>query len=129
MKKITKFEDIESWQSARRLTHEIYSVTSCGGFVRDFGLKDQIRRASVSILSNIAEGFERGNDKEFAYFLALAKGSSGEVRAQLYVALDQGYLPLDTFNRLSSSVTQIGELLAGFIRYLNRSTLRGNRYR
>ena len=129
MKKIKKFEDIESWKLARKLTCEIYKATSTGIFVRDFGLKDQIRRASVSILSNIAEGFERGNDKEFAHFLAIAKGSSGEVRAQLYVALDQGYLPPDTFNRLSESVIEIGELLSGFIRYLNQSTLRGNRYR
>ena len=129
MEKIKKFEDIESWKSARRLTSEIYMVTSTGSFVRDFGLKDQIRRASVSILSNIAEGFERGNDKEFAYFLSLAKGSSGEVRAQLYVALDQGYLAPETFDRLFKCVKEIGELLAGFIRYLNQSTLRGNRYR
>jgi four helix bundle protein len=129
MKKIKKFEDIESWKLARKLTCEIYKATSAGLFVRDFGLKDQMRRASVSILSNIAEGFERGNDKEFAYLLALAKGSSGEVRAQLYVALDQGYFALDTFNRLSDAVIEIGEVLAGFIRYLNQSTLRGNRYR
>ena len=129
MEKIKKFEDIESWKSARKLTSEIYTVTSTGSFVRDFALKDQIRRASVSILSNIAEGFERGNDKEFAYFLSLAKGSSGEVRAQLYVALDQGYLATETFERLSQCAKKIGELLAGFIRYLNQSTLRGNRYR
>ena len=129
MEKIKKFEDIESWKSARKLTSEIYTVTSTGSFVRDFALKDQIRRASVSILSNIAEGFERGNDKEFAYFLSLAKGSSGEVRAQLYVALDQGYLAPETFRRLSQCAKEIGELLSGFIRYLNQSTLRGNRYR
>ena len=83
MVKITKFEDIESWKKARRLTKEIYQTTATGGFVRDFGLKDQIRRASVSVLSNIAEGFERGGDKEFLQFLAIAKGSCGEVRAQL----------------------------------------------
>ena len=128
MNKIKKFEDIESWKAARRLTSEIYQVTSVSDFARDFGLRNQIRKASVSILSNIAEGYERGNDKEFAYFLAIAKGSSGEVRAQLYVALDQGYLTLDTFTKLSTAVTEIGELLAGFIRYLNQSTLRGNRY-
>ena len=129
MEKIKKFEDIESWKLARKLTGQIYTITSTGGFVRDFDLRDQIRRASVSILSNIAEGFERGNDKEFAYFLSLAKGSSGEVRAQLYVALDQGYLAPETFRRLSQCAKEIGELLSGFIRYLNQSTLRGNRYR
>ena len=129
MKRIKRFEDIQSWKLARRLTSQIYRVTSTGDFVRDFGLKDQIRRASVSILSNIAEGFERGNDKEFAYFLSLAKGPSGEVRAQLYVALDLGYLSEDIFNELSDCVREIGELLGGFIRYLNQSTLRGSRYR
>ncbi len=129
MKKITKFEDIESWKSARKLTNEVYKATSSGAFVRDFGLKDQIRRASVSILSNIAEGFERGNDKEFAYFLGIAKGSTAEVRAQLYVALDQGYLSVGSFEQLSAIAIEIGELLSGFIRYLKQSTLRGNRYR
>ena len=129
MKKIKTFEDIESWKSARKLTNEIYKATSIGGFVRDFGLKDQIRRASVSILSNIAEGFERGNNKEFAHFLAIAKGSTGEVRAQLYIALDQGYLATDTFEQLSGLAIEIGELLSGFMRYLSQSALRGNRYR
>lgn len=84
--KIKKFEEIESWKKARLLTSKIYQTTGTGNFARDFGLKDQIRRASISILSNIAEGFERGGDKEFLQFLAMAKGSCGEVRAQLYVA-------------------------------------------
>jgi four helix bundle protein len=129
MQKIKNFEDIESWKSARKLTNEVYKATSAGDFVRDFGLKDQIRRASVSILSNIAEGFERGNDKEFVYFLGLAKGSTGEVRAQLYVAFDQGYLSENSFDQLSTIAIEIGELLSGFIRYLKQSTLRGNRFR
>lgn len=89
--KIRKFEDLESWKKARKLTNTIYEATGTGTFTRDFGLKDQIRRASVSILSNIAEGFQRGGDKEFLQFLAVAKGSCGEVRAQLYIAVDQGY--------------------------------------
>ena len=92
MAKIKKFEDIESWKRARKLTKDVYTVTAQDKFQRDFGLKDQIRRAAVSILSNIAEGFERGGDKEFLQFLAIAKGSSGEVRAQLYVALDLEYI-------------------------------------
>ena len=94
--KIKNFEDIESWRKARKLTNDIYQTTATGKFMRDFGLKDQIRRASVSILSNIAEGFERGGDKEFSQFLGIAKGSCGEVRAQLYVALDQDYLSQET---------------------------------
>jgi four helix bundle protein len=127
--KITKFEDIESWKKARTLTSDIYKITATGEFVRDFGLKDQIRRASVSILSNIAEGFERGGDKEFSYFLAIAKGSCGEVRAQLYVALDQRYLSQEVFDQLSSNAAEVGQLLSGFIRYLKGSTLKGNKYR
>jgi four helix bundle protein len=126
--KINKFEDIESWKKARRLTNEIYQTSASGGFVRDFGLKDQIRRASVSILSNIAEGFERGGDKEFSQFLAVAKGSCGEVRAQLYVALDQGYLSPELFDQLLNSATEVGQLLSGFIRYLKRSPLHGSKY-
>ncbi len=129
MVKITRFEEIESWKKARSLTREIYEITSTGQFIRDFGLKDQIRRAAVSILSNIAEGFERGGDKEFSQFLAVAKGSCGEVRAQLYVALDQGYFSQEAFDRLATNATEVGQLLSGFMRYLKGSQLRGNKYR
>jgi four helix bundle protein len=127
--KIKKFEDIESWKKARKLTNEIYRTTATGKFIRDFGLKDQIRRAAVSILSNIAEGFERGGDKEFSQFLGIAKGSCGEVRAQLYVALDQGYLSQEIFESLAAQAIEVSQLLSGFIRYLKGSPLRGNRYR
>src|SRR6476620_9170212 len=127
--KIKKFEDIESWKKARRLTNEIYRITTTGEFVRDFGLKDQIRRASVSILSNIAEGFERGGDKEFSQFLAIAKGSCGEVRAQLYVALDQDYISLVQFEELTRTATEVSQLISGFMKYLRESTLRGSKFR
>lgn len=127
--KIKKFEDIESWKRARRLTNEIYQTTGTGKFARDFGLRDQIRRASISMLSNIAEGFERGGDKEFLQFLAIAKGSCGEVRAQLYVALDQGYLAQEVFEELSRNAVEIGQLISGFMKYLSNSELRGSKYR
>jgi four helix bundle protein len=127
--KIKKFEDIESWKRARRLTNEIYQTTGTGKFARDFGLRDQIRRASISMLSNIAEGFERGGDKEFLQFLAMAKGSCGEVRAQLYIALDQGYLAQEVFDGLSMNAVEIGQLISGFMKYLNNSELRGSKYR
>ena len=127
--KIRKFEDIESWKKARRLTNEIYQITGTGRFARDFGLRDQIRRASISMLSNIAEGFERGGDKEFLQFLAMAKGSGGEVRAQLYVALDQGYLAQDVFDVLTMNTVEIGQLISGFMKYLSNSELRGSKYR
>ena len=88
MPMIKTFEDLEAWQKARELTREIYVFSKKGSFAKDYGLRDQIRRACVSIMSNIAEGFERNGDKEFFQFVSVAKGSSGEVRAQLYVALD-----------------------------------------
>ncbi len=128
MAKIKKFEDIESWKKARELTKQLYETTSTGLFTRDFGLKDQIRRAAISILSNIAEGFERGGDKEFVQFLSVAKGSCGEVRAQLYVALDQQYVSALQFETLSSKAVEVGQLLSGFIKYLKQSDLRGNKY-
>jgi len=89
MATFNNFEDIEAWQKARQLTKRIYEITKKGALAKDYGLKDQIRRASVSIMSNIAEGFERGGNKEFIQFLSTAKGSSGEVRSQLYVIVDQ----------------------------------------
>jgi len=126
---ITTFEDIEAWQKARELTREIYALSNDGSFARDFGLRDQIRRASVSIMSNIAEGFERGGDKEFFQFVSIAKGSSGEVRAQLYVALDAGYIDQQTFNCLSDMTIQINRMLAGLMKYLRSSEFKGSKYR
>ena len=127
--KIKKFEELESWKKARELTNTIYQATGTGRFTRDFGLKDQIRRASISILSNIAEGFERGGDKEFFQFLATAKGSCGEVRAQLYIAADQGYLSADSFEKLSTNANEIGRLISGLMKYLSASALKGSKYR
>ncbi len=129
MAKIKKFEEIESWKRSRKLANEVYNFTSTGKFARDFGLKDQIRRASVSILSNIAEGFERGGDQEFLQFLAVAKGSCGELRAQLYVALDQNYCSEEHFNMLSRTAMEVGQLISGLMKYLKQSDLRGSKYR
>src|SRR6266478_2694317 len=102
MSKMEKFEDIIAWQKARILTKEIYGSTMVGAFRNDFGLRGQIQRASVSTMSNIAEGFERGGDKEFIQFLSTSKGSCGEVKSLLYVALDQSYLTPVTFDQLYS---------------------------
>ena len=128
MASIEKFEDIEAWQKARELTREIYRVTNDGGFSRDFGLRDQIRRASVSIMSNIAEGFGRGGNREFIQFLSVAKGSASEVQAQLYVAVDAGYISTDHFRQLYSLAQSTGNLIGGFIRYLSRSTNKGVKF-
>ncbi|MEX2027292.1 MAG: four helix bundle protein [Pirellulaceae bacterium] len=85
---IKRFEDIEAWKKSRQLTRQIYDASKTGGLARDFGLKDQMQRASVSTMSNITEGFDRGGDREFIQFLAMAKGSCAELRSQLYVAFD-----------------------------------------
>jgi four helix bundle protein len=107
-KKIEKFEDLIAWQKARKLTSEIYKVTSREKFARDYGLKDQIRRAAVSCMSNLAEGFERGGMVEFHRFLVIAKGSCAELRAQLYVAMDVGYIDAVLFGSLITQAVEVG---------------------
>ena len=128
MAEIKRFDDIEAWQRARQLVQAIYEISSLGDFAKDFGLKEQIRRAAVAVMSNIAEGFERGGDKELLQFLALAKASGGEVRSQLYVALDQNSLNEAQFRSISEQAIQISQLIAGFMRYLQQSDLRGSKY-
>lgn len=129
MATIKRFEDIEGWKIARTLTKKIYEVTSFGLFSKDFGLKDQIRRASVSIMSNIAEGFERDGNKEFINFLSIAKGSAGEVRSQLYVALDQAYISNDQFRDLYNLVVENGRVIAGLMNYLRETEIRGLKFK
>jgi len=126
---IKRFEDIAAWQKTRQLTANIYQATSAGLFARDYGLRDQIRRASVSSMSNIAEGFERDGNKEFLQFLSVAKGSTGEVRSQLYVALDTGFLDQSAFNNLLVSAEEASKLIGGFMRYLRQSEMRGRKTR
>lgn len=113
MRKVERFEDLIAWQKARELTKRIYEVTRQADFAKDFGLKDQIQRAAVSIMSNIAEGFERGGRAEFHQFFSTAKASCGEVRSQLYVALDAGYLSESTFDQLQSLAEEVGKILGG----------------
>jgi four helix bundle protein len=96
--KIKTFEDIEAWQKARTLVYEVYRITGRGGFAKDYGLKDQIRRAAVSIMSVIAEGFGRRSSRAFANFLNYGHGSTAEVQSHLYAALDQGYIKKETFD-------------------------------
>ena len=111
--KIERFEDFIAWQKARKLTSNIYKISDVGKFARDFGLKDQIRRARVSVMSNIAEGFERGRPTEFHQFLSIAKGSCAELRSQLYVALDVGYVIGDDFRALMGEAIEVGQILGG----------------
>ncbi len=124
-----KFEEIECWKKARELTRRVYEVSGKGNFAKDFGLKDQIRRAAVSIMSNIAEGHDRSGTGEFVQFLANAKGSAGEVRCQLYVALDQGYLNEKDFHELADPATETGRMIAGLMNYLRGSGYKGTKYK
>ena len=129
MSRIEKFEDLEAWKLARALTGLIYNVTGIGNFSRDFALRDQLRRASILIVSNIAEGFERDGDKEFIQFLSMAKGSCGEVRAQLYLALDRNYITQEQFGQLSSKAIELSRIISGLIQYLKTSQLSGRKYK
>ena len=129
MATIRRFEDIEAWQKARELAREVYRCSKVGPFSKDFGLRDQMRRASVSVMSNIAEGFERGGTSEFVQFLAIAKGSAGEVEAQLYVALDQAYIGEEEFAFLKGLATSTKRLTGGLIGYLRKSGMRGVKYK
>jgi four helix bundle protein len=115
---IEKFEDMEVWQTARLLVKATYQATTHGAFARDFGLLDQLQRAAVSIMSNIAEGFERGSNKDFCHFLFIAKASAGEVRSLLYVALDSGYIDTPTHELLDKQARNLSRQLASFIKYL-----------
>ena len=118
MARINSFEEIEAWKKCREFTRILYSITNKEEFEKDFDLKRQIRKATVSITSNIAEGFERNTDKEFIQFLYYAKASAGEVRSQLYLAFDLGYIKEEVFRDLYERIINISKLISGFIKYL-----------
>jgi four helix bundle protein len=123
------FEDLEVWKEGRRLTQRIYQLTKNENFSKDFALRDQIRRADVSIMSNIAEGFERGGNQEFVQFLYVAKASCGEVRSQVYVALDQSYVASTEIDELTNSFKQLSSMISNFITYLRKSGMKGEKFR
>jgi len=116
-----RFEDMQVWQKACRLACAVYDMTREGEFARDFGLRDQIRRAAVSIPSNIAEGFEQDSDKTFARSLKIAKGSSGELRTQLYIAAKVHYARSERIKELVARAEEISKMVAGLIKHLKAS--------
>ena len=125
---IKSFEDFEIWKEARHLTREIYTLSKATKFSKDFGLRDQMQRAAVSIMSNIAEGFERGGNQEFVQFLYIAKGSCGEVRSQLYIALDQEYVDQTVADKLLIILKRLSVMIKHLIDHLKRSGMRGPKY-
>lgn len=120
--KIERFEDIESWREARLLVSEIYQLFTS---IKDYGFRDQIQRAAISVMTNIAEGFDRASNKEFIQFLVISRGSVSEVKSLSYAALDIGYIDKDTFTRISERCLKLTSLLNGFIRYLKNSARKG----
>ena len=121
MTTIKRFEEIHAWQSAREMVRMVYEVTNLPNFRRDFGLRDQIRRAAVSVMSNIAEGFNAGSDSEFIRFLGYARRSISEAQSQLYVAYDQMYITEDQFNGIFQKANETERQVNALIGYLHRS--------
>ncbi len=124
--KIQNFTDIESWKAARELVKMIYLLTSKGLFSKDYGLKDQIQRASVSIMSNIAEGFDSGSNKLFINFLNYSYRSASEVQSLLFVACDLQYISKNEFEEIHKQVEEIKKLIGGFIKYLKDNARKRN---
>lgn len=129
MGKVKQFEDLIAWDKARKLVKVIYKITSKEIFFKDYDLRRQIRRASVSVMSNISEGFEREGDKEFLHFLSQAKGSCGEVRSHLYTALDLEYIKMDEFEEIANYSLETSKVISGLMRYLKESGFKGSKFR
>lgn len=129
MPTLQRFEDLDAWKVAREVTNEVYRLSKKGGFARDFGLRDQICRCAVSVMSNIAEGFERDGRREFVNFLSIAKGSAGELQSHLYIALDQKYVTEEEFRLVYDKSLQNCRLISGLIKYLNQSEVPGHKFR
>jgi len=117
--RIVRFEDVESWKEGRKLCNMVYEAARHGQFSRDFGLRDQIQRAAVSIVSNIAEGFDSKSNAEFHRFLVYARRSISEVKSQLYVAVDAKYISQEEFDLIYSQADKVGKLTNGFLRFLS----------
>jgi len=128
MSTIKRFEEIISWKEARALNRIVRELIKGKRFQRNFGLISQIERSAGSIMDNIAEGFERGGNREFIQFLYISKGSCGELRSQMYRALDDGYINSEEFNLITNYCIKISNLLFKLIEYLKQSELKGQKF-
>ncbi len=126
---VKDFEELEVWKLARDLASQVYDASKKGNLAKDYALRDQLRRSATSVMSNIAEGFERGGNQEFIQFLSIAKGSCGEARSQMYIALDQGYVDKKNAQTLISSFRRLSVMINNFIVYLKGSKYKGQKYK
>ena len=120
MTDIRRFEDLEAWELGRELTNQVYRLTKSGPFAKDYSFTEQIRRAALSVMNNVAEGFDRGTNKDFVKFLFIARGSAAEVRSMLYIALDQGYLSQEEFENCKSLCIRCSQVIWGLIKSLRK---------
>ena len=128
MATVERFEDLIAWQKARQFTHEIYELTCLDKFSREFSLVDQIRRSSGSVMDNIAEGFDRGGNKEFIHFLFIAKSSLSETKSQLYRAFDREYINEDILKEKLEKADELSKIIGGLISYLQKSNISGRKF-
>ena len=128
MAKINSFEDLEVWQKAREFCKLIHELSESGTFAKDYSRKDQINRSSGSIMDNIAEGFERGGNREFIQFLSYSKGSCGEARSQLYRAFDKTHIGQTEFDVMKEKAIELSKQLSGLIGYLKKSEFKGEKF-
>lgn len=128
MARIDRFEDLDIWILAKDIANRIYDLTSLDEFSKDFALKDQVRRAAISVFSNIAEGFERNGNKEFLQFLSIAKASCGEVRAQMIFACDRNYISAEKLEEITNALESLSRQMGGFSKYLRQSELKGQKF-
>ena len=128
MATVRQFEDLEVWQKARELNRMIYAVSSAGAFARDFPLRGQARDASISVMGNIAEGFERGGNREFMQFLSIAKGSCGELRSHLCAAMDVRYITQQQHQQINEKALEVSRMTSGLMNHLGHSAMRGSKY-
>jgi|ERR1043165_958422 four helix bundle protein len=129
MATVKRFEDLEVWKKARVLANDVFEIIATGKLATDYRLRDQMNGSSGSIMDNIAEGFERASKLEFINFLSFSKGSAGELRSQLYRALDRKYISQEKFDELFNKVEEVCRMLSGLMDYLNKSTVKGNKFK
>lgn len=126
--KAVKFEDLEIWQIARELSGDIFNITSSGPFNSDFRFRDQIRAAAGSVMDNIAEGFDRGGNREFIQFLSIAKGSSAEMHSQIYRALDQKYVDEKKSEEIQEKIDKLSRKISNLITHLKNTSYKGPKF-